>query len=92
MRYGNSGCQVSKAVVQNEMYFGPILELDKQNAIIPLSVWILSQQYIILCPSLENLTKLILHDGLNPHTTQRPRIDQVKTTAAGKSIPGPNSA
>ena len=35
--------------------------------------------------SLENLTKLIL-------MTQRPRIDQVKTTTAGKSIPGPNSA
>ena len=61
VRYGNSSWQVSKAGVQNEMYFGPILELDKQNAIFSLkSVLILSQEYIILCPSLENLTKLIL--------------------------------
>ena len=33
VRYDNSDCQVSKAGVQNEMYFGPILEIDKQNAI-----------------------------------------------------------
>ena len=36
VRYGNSGWQVSKAGVQNEMYFGPISELDKQNAIFSL--------------------------------------------------------